>query len=109
QEASQEHGFDMKFRKLKKPNYGAHIERLFGTFAERIHELDGTTFSNTVEKGDYKSEKNATMTLVEFERWFANLILGEYHHDVHSTLGVPPIERYREGLFGSDKFPGLGM
>lgn len=109
QEASQEHGFDMKFRKLKKPNYGAHIERLFGTSAKRIHELDGTTFSNTVEKGDYKSEKNATMTLVEFERWFANLILGEYHHKKHSALGVSPIERYREGLFGSEKFPGLGM
>lgn len=109
QEAAQEHGFNMKFRKLKKPNYGAHIERLFGTFAERIHELDGTTFSNTAQKGEYKSEKNATMTLVEFERWFANLILGEYHHKKHSALGVSPIQRYEEGLYGSDDVPGLGV
>ena len=109
QEAAQEHGFNMKFRKLKKPNYGAHIERLFGTFAERIHELDGTTFSNTAQKGEYKSEKNATMTLVEFERWFANLIFGEYHHKKHSALGVSPIQRYEEGLYGSDDIPGLGV
>lgn len=109
QEASQEHGFNMKFRKLKKPNYGAHIERLFGTFAERIHELDGTTFSNTAQKGEYQSEKNATMTLSEFERWFANLILGEYHNKKHSALNTSPIHRYEEGLFGSDDVPGLGV
>lgn len=65
--ACEEHDFDLKFRKVKKPNYGAHIERILGTLLEEIHALDGTTFSNPQEKGDYDSIEKAAMTLDEFE------------------------------------------
>ncbi|URD45473.1 Mu transposase C-terminal domain-containing protein (plasmid) [Pseudomonas sp. BYT-5] len=82
---------------------------ILGTFAERIHELEGTTFSNTQERGEYDSEGNAIMTLDEFERWLANLILGEYHHQLHSALDCSPLKRYEEGIFGTDEFPGIGM
>lgn len=107
--ACEEHDFDMKFRKVKKPNYGAHIERILGTLLEEIHGLDGTTFSNTQEKGEYDSEGNAAMTLDEFERWLANLILGIYHQRKHSSLGCPPIKRYHDGIFGDETTPGIGL
>ncbi|WP_200384604.1 Mu transposase C-terminal domain-containing protein [Rhodocyclus tenuis] len=107
--ACEEHDFDLKFRKVKKPNYGAHIERLLGTLLGEIHSLDGTTFSNPQEKGDYDSEGHAAMTLDEFERWLANLILGVYHHRKHAGLNCPPIKRYRDGIFGDENTPGIGM
>lgn len=107
--ACNEHGVDLKFRKVKKPNYGAHIERLLGTLLKEIHALDGTTFSNTREKGEYNSQANATMTLDEFETWLANLILGMYHQREHSELGCAPIKKYQDGLIGDDKTPGIGL
>ena len=107
--ACQEHGFDMKFRKVKKPNYGAHIERILGTLLEEIHGLDGTTFSNPQEKGDYDSDGNATMTLDDLERWLANLILGLYHHRNHGALGIPPIQKYAHGILGDNSTPGIGI
>lgn len=107
--ACEEHDFDLKFRKVKKPNYGAHIERMLGTLLKEIHALDGTTFSNPQEKGDYDSIENAAMTLDEFECWLANLILGVYHHRKHSSLGCPPIKRYRDGILGDETMPGVGI
>lgn len=107
--ACEEHDFDLKFRKVKKPNYGAHIERLLGTLLEEIHGLDGTTFSNSQEKGEYDSEGNAAMTLDEFERWLANLILGVYHNRKHSALDCSPTKRYHDGIFGDENTPGIGM
>lgn len=107
--ACDEHGIDLKFRKVKKPNYGAHIERLLGTLLEEIHGLEGTTFSNPQERGEYDSVGKAAMTLDEFEAWLANLILGLYHHRSHSELGCAPIKRYNDGIFGDDTTPGIGL
>lgn len=107
--ACEEHDFDLKYRKVKKPNYGAHIERILGTLLEEIHALDGTTFSNPQEKGEYDSVEKAAMTLDEFERWLANLILGVYHQRKHSALGCAPIKRYRDGIFGDENTPGVGV
>lgn len=104
-----EHGIDLKFRKVKKPNYGAHIERLLGTLLEEIHGLEGTTFSNPQERGDYDSAAKAAMTLDEFDAWLANLILGVYHQRKHSELGCPPIKRYNDGVLGDDTAPGIGL
>ncbi|PPK74763.1 putative transposase [Methylobacter tundripaludum] len=106
--ACQDHGITLQFRKLKKPRYGAHIERLLGTLKDDIHTLPGTTFSNTNQRDDYDSEKNAAMTLSEFELWLANLILGIYHHQVHSGIYMPPLEKYRLGIMGNDERPGIG-
>lgn len=107
--ACQEWGIQLKFRKLKKPNYGGHIERLLGTLGEQIHALPGTTFSDPKKRENYDSEKRAVMTLKEFECWLANLILGKYHHEQHRTLGVTPLKRYQEGILGSDTQPGIGQ
>jgi putative transposase len=36
-----------------------------------VHLLPGTTFSNVRQKGEYKSETAASLTLAELERWLA--------------------------------------
>lgn len=107
--ACDEHGIDLKFRKVKKPNYGAHIERLLGTLLEEIHGLEGTTFSNPQERGEYDSAGKAAMTLDEFDVWLAYLILGVYHQRPHSELGCTPIKRYNDGIFGDDATLGIGV
>lgn len=104
-----EHGIELIFRPVKKPNYGAHIERMMGTLMKRIHALDGTTFSNTSKRENYDSEAEATMTLKEFEKWLSEQILGKYHQEIHSALGCSPIQKYKEGIMGNGKTPGIGF
>ena len=94
----QQHGVELHFRPIRTPHYGGHIERLMGTLMKRIHALPGTTFSNVRDKGDADSEAAAVLTLRELERAFALDILGPYHMEVHSTLGIPPLIAWSERL-----------
>lgn len=107
--ACQEYGIDIEWRPVARPEYGAHIERLMGTFGTEIHELPGTTFSNTQQRGDYDSEGNAAITLAEFEEWLATFIVNVYHKRFHSGINMAPIEKYRQGIFGSSESPGRGL
>lgn len=102
------YGIDLKFRKVKHPNFGGYIERLLGTLLTEIHALPGTTFSNPKAKGEYDSEANATMSIGEFEKWLITLICGVYHNRVHSELGMSPLEKYEQGIMGTDETPGIG-
>jgi putative transposase len=91
--ACQNYGIELRWRPVKKPWYGGHIERWLGTFAQELKNLPGATFSNPAERGDYDSEAQAAMTLPEFERWLATFITEVYHQRVHSGLGVAPIQK----------------
>jgi putative transposase len=93
-----EYGIRLTYRPPGKPEAGAHIERLIGTFMQRIHLIPGTTFSNVAEKDQYDSEGRAVMTMRELERWLALEILGVYHKSVHSTLRQPPEQAWKERL-----------
>lgn len=103
------HGIVHEFRPVKVPRYGAHIERLLGTFMKELHDLPGTTFSSIEEKGEYDSEKHAVMTKSEFERWLVLLICKRYHNHPHATLGMPPVRQWEIGIFGNEEFPGVGL
>ncbi|WP_287878570.1 Mu transposase C-terminal domain-containing protein [Aquitalea sp.] len=107
--ACNEYEIDLQFRPVRQPNYGGHIERLMGTLMAEIHALPGTTRSHVAELREYKPEQNAAMTLSEFEKWFANMVLGAYHHRIHSELGMPPVTRFEEGLYGNGQQPGTGL
>lgn len=109
QRACKEYGINLEWRPVARPHFGGHIERLVGTLMKEIHTLDGTTFSNTRERGDYDSEKSATMTLSELETWLATYIVDVYHQREHKSIGMAPIEKFREGIFGSDETPGTGL
>lgn len=107
--ACTEHGIDLDYRPVATPHWGGHIERLLGTLSKEIHDLPGTTFSNPKERGDYKSDKHAAMTLSEFEKWLAIYIVEVYHQRVHSALGMSPVKKYEEGVFGTKDKPGTGL
>lgn len=106
--ACEEYFIDLLLRPVKKPHYGAHIERLMGTVSVKLKSVPGTTFSGPEEKGEYDSEGNAIMTLTELERWLV-YFLGRYHHQIHSGIGMSPLQKYREGLLGTKGKPGRGL
>jgi putative transposase len=107
--ACEEYSINLEWRPVARPNFGGHIERLLGTFAEEIHALPGTTFSNVAQKGEYDSEKEASMTLTEFETWLATYIIGVYHQKEHSSLKMSPTRRYDMGIHGDETKPGRGL
>lgn len=107
--ACEEYGINIEWRPVSKPNYGGHIERLLGTFAKEIHTLPGTTFSNPTQRGEYDSEAKAVMTFNEFEKWLITYITGVYHQRVHTALGMSPIKKHEEGIFGTAERPGCGL
>ncbi|HEX5670741.1 MAG TPA: Mu transposase C-terminal domain-containing protein [Sulfuricurvum sp.] len=104
-----EYGISIVWRPVGRPHFGGHIERLLKTLHDDIHTLRGTTFSDIQKRGEYDSQKMATMTLDEFEEWITILIADVYHNKIHSALGKSPLKRYEEGIFGSDDQPPRGM
>lgn len=107
--ASQEYGIELNWRPVKTPNWGGHIERLIGTIMNEIHSLPGTTFSNHKDKGAYNSEKEAVFTIKEFEKWLVTFIVQVYHTRKHSSIGMSPIAKYNEGVFGSENQQAKGL
>jgi putative transposase len=107
--ACQEYGIDLHWRPVRRPHFGGHIERLLGTLNDEIHTLPGSTFSNPMARGAYDSEQQAALTLSEFEHWLAILIVEVYHQRLHSALGMTPLQKYEEGIFGTDERPGRGV
>lgn len=79
------HGIHVNQRPVRRPHWGAYIERYIGTLMRAVHMLPGTTFSNPVERKDYPSEKRASFTMRELELWIVEEIQ-KYHHSPHSGL-----------------------
>jgi len=85
----EQHGIERDYRPKKQPHFGGIIERVIGTAMAMVHELPGTTFSNPKERGTYKSEARASLTVAELEKWLV-LAIGTYHNSIHSSLLETP-------------------
>lgn len=107
--ACDDHSIDLQWRPVARPRYGAHIERLLGTFNKDIHTLPGTTFSNIKERGNYESERHSALTLSELERWLATYVTEVYHQRFHSELLMSPLKKFEQGIFGNGDVPGTGL
>ena len=88
EKACEEYDIMLQWRPVGRPHFGGHIERLLGTLNHEMHNLPGSTFSNPRERGQYEAEQHAALTLAEFERWLAMLIVEVYHQRVHRELVV---------------------
>ncbi len=109
QRACQQYGIDIEWRPVARPQFGGHVERLLGTIGKEIHALPGTTFSNPRERGEYDSDKQAALAFSEFEVWLTTYIVQVYHQQMHSALNMSPLDRYKEGVMGTDERPGVGI
>ena len=106
--ACKEYAIDIHLRPVKKPRYGAHIERLMGTMSQKLKVVSGTTYSGVEEKGEYDAEGMATMTFSELEKWLV-LAIAKYHSSFHVGIGTTPIQKWREGLLGTNGKPARGL
>lgn len=83
----------------KKP----HVERVIGTLNRQVTDgMPGRTFSNTDEKGDYDSVKQAAIPLDRLEEMIAYWIVDIYHEEIHSALGVSPRMEWLESISEED-------
>lgn len=100
------HRITPEWRPLGKKHWGGHIERMIGTMMNSVvHFLPGTTMSNVIARGDYNSEKSATLTIEEFNRFFARQV-EIYNYSEHSALKCQPAEKWNKA-FTSDTHVGL--
>jgi putative transposase len=107
--ACEQYGIELNWRPVATPHYGGHIERVLGTLLGELHTLPGTTFSSSSERGDYPSEEKAVVTLRELEKWLLTYITEVYHKRPHRSLGMAPLERYKQGIFGTAAESGSGL
>lgn len=105
----EEYGITLQYRPIKHPRYGGTIERLFRTLGQEIHALPGTTFSNIQDRGEYDSDKHATLTLAELERILVLVITGQYHEKRHSSLLMSPRRAFEIGIYGQGDTLGRGL
>ena len=91
----EQHGIRLRFRPPGRPHYGGIVERVIGTMMQMVHELPGTTFSSTADRGSYDSGGKAVLTLGELQRWLA-LAVACYHGEVHEGLGRTPAAVWAE-------------
>jgi putative transposase len=64
------------------------VERMFSTIEKRfMGHFTGRTFSNVVQKGDYKAEKNASVPLDVLARALVRHVVDDYHNRPHPGLG----------------------
>ena len=91
----EQHGIRLRYRPPGQPHFGGIVERLIGTMMQMIHELPGTTFSSTADRGGYDSIARAVLTLRELQLWLA-LAVACYHAEVHESLGRTPAAVWAE-------------
>jgi len=96
----------LHYRAVKKPQHGAYVERFLGTLNNRLHSVAGTTYSNTVEKREYPSEKRATYTIKELDARILSEILF-YHEDYHQQIRMPPIRKWQDAFERNGTEPAL--
>lgn len=108
-QACKYYDIDVDFRPVATPNFGGHIERLLKTTNDEFHEKPGTTFSNIIKKGSYKSDKEAIFTLNEARTHLLRFIVGDYHQRIHRSLHMSPIKKWNDGIMGTQTVKGRGL
>ena len=105
--ACQSAGINIQYNPVRKPWLKPFIERFFGVINEYfLPELPGKTFSNILEKEEYKPEKDAIMRFSTFVEEFHRWIVDVYHQDSNSRETRIPIKRWQQGF---DAYPPLTM
>lgn len=89
----------LKWRPLGQPQYGAHIERLNGNLAQRFKDLPGATGATPAERKELRPEMTAAFTLEDVTK-HAWMIVDEYHNDVHTGIGMEPVNKFKGYYFG---------
>lgn len=105
--ACKEAGINIQYNPVRKPWLKPFVERFFGMINECfLAEMPGKTFSNILEKEDYKPGKDAIMRFSTFVEEFNRWIVDIYHQDSNSRETRIPIKQWQRGF---DIYPPLKM
>ncbi len=104
-----QYGITLQLRPVRTPHYGGHIERYMGTLGNETRNLPGATFSSPAERKGRDPEREAAMTLAEYERYVVDWIVNVYHRRLHSSLRTTPHAKWSEGIVGRPGKPGIGL
>ena len=110
--ARRRYRFTLRDRPVDAPNFGGHVESAFRTFMYEFKSVPGTKFSNPVERGEYDSEGRAIFTIAEFEAFFTEFLVNDYHLREHSGAGMDgtvPLLKWKKGIFEGDVMPPTGL
>lgn len=100
-------GINIQYNPVRKPWLKPFIERTFGKINQSLlSELPGKTFSNILEKEEYKPEKDAIMRFSTFVEEFHRWVVDIYHQDSDSRDKRIPIKKWQIGF---DLYPPLKM
>lgn len=92
-------GIDIIYCPVRKPRYKGKVERWFGRLSrQHLHKIPGTTFSNTKQRGDYQSEKQAVMTLTDLRTSIMKWIVDDYSVSVHRGIKDAPVNKWTEAV-----------
>ena len=82
------------------PQMRGPVERSFRTDTERFYsKFPGRAFKDVVEKGEYDSEANISVTVMELAKLMFRYFVDIYHNTPHAGLGGDtPANRWRTGM-----------
>src|SRR5690606_14349260 len=63
-----------------------------------LQKLPGTTFSSPIDRGNYKSNKIAQLTLEQLKQYVDTWIHDVYHKSIHHTTGRCPIIMWQDAI-----------
>ncbi|MGW5841070.1 hypothetical protein ACWFZ6_24080 [Methylorubrum extorquens] len=92
----------------KDPRSRGTIESFFRTLKRFCRIYTGQSFSNIVEKGDYKSEQMASLIVEEVYPNLVRFIVDEYHHKSHEGLcGARPYTAWQRNVAEDEEWEEL--
>lgn len=91
--------FGIKLTVTYIPEHKPYVERFFRTLSTRLWAtLQGYTGSS-VEERNPKAEEEACLNIADIEAKFWEFIHEKYHKEIHSELGVTPLQFWDENCF----------
>ncbi len=93
-------GTDIKaiYCEVGTPQQKAHVESLLGKINNKASELPGKTGRNPIDRGDYDSTANASLSIEDLEEWIVSILVDDHHVSWHSGIRSTPLDKWNEGI-----------
>ncbi|QIJ76962.1 hypothetical protein GU700_21700 [Methylobacterium sp. NI91] len=92
----------------KDPRSRGNIESFFRTLKRFCRIYTGQSFSNIVEKGEYESERMASLLVDDVYPRLVRFIVDEYHHKPHAGLGgARPYTAWQRNIVDDEEWEAL--
>lgn len=98
------HNINIDHRMVASPRSGSIVERVIKTLNMEMHQLAGTTKTNSQDRGNYDSEKEAKLSLQDLKTHMARFITTRYHERVHDGMNISPRLAWELATEGEDPF-----